>query len=84
MRDELIVWGQKHFPDKHIANLQDVADIFDSPVFNRELDKIRETLYANTENDWDDRSFLNVFCSMCKTVKKHVKKQKDPLPKLYK
>lgn len=84
LRDELIVWGQKHFPSRHIANLQDVADIFDSSVFNRELDKIRETLYANTEKDWDEKAFLDVFCHMCKSVKKHAKKQKDPLPKLYK
>ena len=84
LRDELIIWGQKHFPHNHIANLQDVADIFDSPIFNRELDKIRETLYANTEKDWDEKVFLEVFCNMCKSVKKHAKKQKDPLPKLYK
>ena len=84
LRDELIIWGQKHFPSKNIANLQDVADIFDSPAFNRELDKIRETLYANTEKDWDEKTFLEVFCNMCKSVKKHRKNQKDPLPKLYK
>ena len=84
LRDELIIWGQKHFPNSNIANLQDVADIFDSPVFNRELDKIRETLYANTEKDWDEKEFLDVFCNMCKSLKKHKKKQKDPLPKLYK
>ena len=84
LRDELIIWGQKHFPDKNIANLQDVADIFDSPAFNRELDKIRETLYANTEKDWDEKTFLDVFCTMCKSVKKHIKKYKEPLPKLYK
>lgn len=84
LRDELIIWGQKHFPNNHIANLQDVADIFDSPLFNRELDKIRETLYANTEKDWDEKAFLDVFCNMCKSLKKHIKKQKDPLPKLYK
>lgn len=84
LRDELIIWGQKHFPDKNIANLQDVADIFDSQVFNRELDKIRETLYANTEKDWDEKEFLEVFCNMCKSIKKHKKKQKAPLPELYK
>ena len=84
LRDELILWGQHHFPNRHVANLQDVADIFDSPIFNRELDKIRETLYAQTEKDWDEKAFLDVFCHMCKSVKKHVKKQKDPLPKLYK
>ena len=84
LRDELILWGQHHFPDSHIANLQDVADIFDSPVFNRELDKIRETLYAQTEKDWDEKAFLDVFCNMCKSLKKHIKKTKDPLPKLYK
>ena len=84
LRDELILWAQHYFPNQQIANLQDVADIFDSSVFNRELDKIRETLYANTEKDWDEKSFLDVFCSMCKSVKKHIKKYKEPLPKLYK
>lgn len=84
LRDELILWGQHHFPHNHIANLQDVADIFDSPVFNRELDKIRETLYAQNEKDWDEKAFLDVFCQMCKTVKKRTKKQKEILPKLYK
>ena len=84
LRDELILWAQHYFPNRQIANLQDVADVFDSAVFNRELDKIRETLYAQTEKDWDEKSFLNVFCNMCKSVKGHVKKQKPPLPKLYK
>lgn len=84
LRDELIAWAQHYFPDHQIANLQDVSDIFDSSVFNRELDKIRETLYANTEKDWDEKVFLDVFCKMCKSVKKQAKKIKDPLPKLYK
>lgn len=84
LRDELILWGQHHFPDRHIVNLQDVADIFDAPIFNRELEKIRETLYAQNEKDWDEKAFLNVFCHMCKSLKKHIKKHKDPLPKLYK
>ena len=84
LRDELILWGQHHFPQRHIANLQDVADIFDSSAFNRELDKIRETLYAQTEKDWDEKMFLDVFCRMCKSLKKHPAKTKDPLPKLYK
>ena len=84
LRDELILWGRHHFPDRNISNLQDVADIFDSAAFNRELDKIRETLYAQNEKEWDEKTFLDVFCSMCKSLKKHTKKLNKVLPELYK
>ena len=84
LRDELIVWGQSHFPKRQIANLQDVADIFNSPAFNKELDKIREALYADNAKDWNSTEFIEIFCKLCKQIKKHRKKDEDILPKLYK
>lgn len=84
LRDELLVWGQKQFPHHKINNLQDLADIFDDMEFNKELDKIRETLYANDEKDWDPKEFLEVFCKISRRVKKHKRTITEPLPKLYK
>lgn len=84
LRDELINWGQKHFPSRNITNLQDVADIFNNQVFNKEVEKIRETLYAENEKDWNADEFLNIFCKLSKQTKKHKRTTDEPLPRLYK
>ena len=84
LRDELILWGQKHFPNRKVNNLQDVADIFNNPHFNRELEKIRETLYAENEKNWDSAEFLTIFCKLSKQIKAHQRTKDEPLPKLYK
>ena len=84
VRDELLAWAAEQFPRHHIANLQDVADIFNLPAFNKELDKLRETLYADSEHDWDDKTFLEVFGKISKQIKKHKRTTHEPLPKLYK
>lgn len=84
LRDELIAWGQQEFPRHKIANLQDVADIFNVAAFNKEMDKIRETLYAENEKDWDAKEFLEIFGKISKHIKKHKRTANEPLPKLYK
>ncbi len=84
LRDELILWGQSHFPNKQITNLQDIANIFNSPVFNKEIDKIRETLYADNAKDWNASEFIEIFCSLCKQTRRCRKSNEDVLPKLYK
>jgi hypothetical protein len=52
--------------------------------FNKELDKIRETLYADNEKNWDEKTFLDVFCKITCQLKKRKKTIHEPLPKLYK
>lgn len=84
LRDELINWGQRHFPKRNITNLQDIADIFNNQHFNKELDKIREALYAENEKDWNSKEFLDTFCKLSKQIKKHQRTAHEPLPKLYK
>lgn len=84
VRDELLAWAAQQFPRHKITNLQDIADIFNLPAFNKELDKLRETLYADTEGNWDDKTFLEVFGRISKNIKKHKRTINEPLPKLYK
>ena len=84
LRDALINWTSAHFPTRQIANLQDVSDIFQSEELNKELEKIREALYAETSSQWDEEAFLKVFKKISTKVKSHQRTQHDPLPKLYK
>ncbi len=84
LRDNLLAWAAAEFPERKITNLQDVADIFQNAAFNKELDKLRETLYAETSKDWDDKTFIDVFCKMAGHAKKHKRTTDEPLPKLYK
>lgn len=84
LRDELLAWAAQQFPRHKITNLQDVADIFNLSAFNKELEKLRETLYADNEAEWDDKAFLEVFGRISKNIKKHKRTTNEPLPKLYK
>ncbi len=84
LKDELLLWAAQEFPRHKIANLQDVADIFDNQEFNKELDKIRETLYSEDSKDWDNKNFVEVFNKISKHIKKHKRSINEPLPKLYK
>ena len=84
LRDELIAWGSHQFPSRKVANLQDVADIFEMAEFNKELDKIREALYAETATQWNVDEFLNVFNKVEKQAKSKQRTYHEPLPKLYK
>ncbi len=84
LRDELLLWATSEFPRHKITNLQDVADIFDNINFNKELDKLRETLYSDDTKDWDSKEFLKIFEQISKHIKKHKRTKNEPLPKLYK
>ena len=84
LKDELLVWARENFPRHQINNLQDVADAVNVQSFNKELDKIRETLYADNEKNWDEKTFLDVFCKITCQLKKRKKTIHEPLPKLYK
>ncbi len=84
LRDELLLWAASEFPRHKITNLQDVADIFDNINFNKELDKLRETLYSDDTKDWDSKEFLKIFEQISKHIKKHKRTKNEPLPKLYK
>ncbi len=84
LKDEILVWAREKFPRHSINNLQDVADAINVQAFNKELDKIRETLYADNEKDWDEKAFLDVFCKIACQLKKRKKTIHEPLPKLYK
>lgn len=84
LRNELLLWATAEFPRHKITNLQDVSDIFDNVGFNKELDKLRETLYSDDTKDWDNKEFLQVFDQISKHVKKHKRTKDEPLPKLYK
>ncbi len=84
LKDELLIWAREMFPRHHINNLQDIADAVNLQVFNKELDKIRETLYADNEKNWDEKAFLDVFCKIACQLKKRKKTINEPLPKLYK
>ncbi len=84
LRAELLAWVQQEFPSRQITNLQDVADAFNYPPFNKELDKIRETLYAEDSADWDNKTFLDIFNHIASLNKKHTRTRHEPLPKLYK
>ena len=53
------------------GNKQNAQKVLTLPCWSA---KIRETLYADTEKDWDEKAFLEVFCKMCKSVKKQAKK----------
>ena len=85
LRDELLLWSAAEFPRHKVANLQDVADIFQNAAFNKELDKLREALYAETAKDWDNKTFTEIFRKISKQAKKQQRRKTDePLPKLYK
>ena len=83
LRDELLVWAAAEFPRHKISNLQDVADIFQNSAFNKELDRLREALYAETAKDWDDKTFIEIFKKISKQTRKQRRKTDEPLPKLY-
>ena len=79
------MWSAAEFPRHKVANLQDVADIFQNAAFNKELDKLREALYAETAKDWDNKTFTEIFRKISKQAKKQQRRKTDePLPKLYK
>ena len=84
LREELLLWATSEFPRHKITNLQDVSDIFDNLSFNKELDKLRETLYSDDAKDWDNKEFLKNFEQISKHIKKHKRTKNEPLPKLYK
>ena len=70
--------------EQKLHEAQDIADAVNVQSFNKELDKIRETLYADNEKNWNEKAFLDVFCKIACQLKKRKKTIHEPLPKLYK
>jgi len=84
LRDGLLEWGVKTFPEYKINNLKDVADCVNSPDFSAEMKKLMTILYSSkSPQDWSAEKFVQIF----NTVYKKNKKTSDSnklIPDLYK
>ncbi len=82
VRDYLLEWAAKRYPDRRILSLQDVDAAADDKAFRCELDKLTEALYAKDSKNWNNFLFAKVFQNINKQ-KKGRPAVDTPLPKLY-
>lgn len=83
LRDALTEWAVKEFPQQRITNLKDVARAVDNPSFDKEIQLLINSLYAeNAPAGWNAENFINTFNTICRANKKQNKKE-TALPSLY-
>ena len=83
LRDALTEWAVKEFPQQRITNLKDVARAVDNPSFDKEIQLLINSLYAeNAPAGWNAENFINTFNTIGRANKKQNKKE-TALPSLY-
>ena len=86
VRDNVIAWAEKSFPEQKVRNLDDVVGLVADTDFAAELQKLQTALYSGRTADFDAARFMDVFARVGKRQKKKKAKEKDGplLPRLYK
>jgi len=84
LRDNLILWAQKNYPDLSVSNLKDVAGILGDNDFDLAVDSLVRALYGQKdEKPFDEKYFQKAFKKAIKNKKKKKEKEETPLPPLY-
>lgn len=83
LRDGILEWAAEHYQKPGINSLKEVEELCNSQEFSCELEKLTEALYARSNQNWKNGSFIKAFE---KVSSQKVRKKNDtaPLPKLYK
>lgn len=83
VRDNVIAWGRKQYPDANICNLDDVDALVKNAAFSQQLQKLGRALYSGCDDDFNSAEFMGVFANINKNNKKN-NSGKSLLPELYK
>ncbi len=83
IRDNVLAWARKTFPDEEVRNLDDVGNLVGSREFSASLKELQSALYAGKEEVFNAAAFMEIFSQIGKHVKRS-KKQEQLLPRLYK
>lgn len=81
LRDALLNWGEQHFPNENIKNLDDLSLFVDSAEFSEQMRLLSDNLYASGQAELSASAICE---SLKKKRAKAKKKVKQPLPDLYK
>lgn len=84
LRNNLILWAQKSFPDTRISNLKDISDILEDKDFERMVSMLSAALYNKTkETAFQPKAFIKSFKKALKNKKKKKQTENLPIPPLY-
>lgn len=84
LRNNLILWAQKSFPNVQISNLKDVSNILGDTDFEFMIDKLSAALYNNAkETSFNSKAFIKSFKKALKNKKKKEQTKTEPIPPLY-
>ncbi len=83
IRDNVMAWGRKQYPQAQVRNLDDIAKLSGDPQFAVQLQQLRKALYSGTPEGFDAAKFMNVFADVSRNRKKQSSKEAQPLPELY-
>lgn len=83
VRDNVLAWARKAFPDAEVRNLDDVAALADDRAFAGELQKLQKALYSGRGEDYNPAAFMEAFAAADKRRAKRKKGDERLLPGLY-
>lgn len=83
IRNQILVWARKIYPDTVILNLDDVSEVFGDPELSRLLEQLGSALYSG-KKDAVDLHKLEEIMDAASAAKKSSKENDSLLPKLYK
>lgn len=81
IRNSLLQWGKKTFPQNNINNLKDLTDIVKDDAFTRQCEIINLHLYSDTSEILDDKIIIGTLKDI---GHRKAKRAYNPLPDLYK
>lgn len=84
VRDHVLSWAKKTFPDREVLNLDDVAALTGDAAFSAGLNKLQKALYSGRSDDFNSEEFMKAFTRVSRRGKKRSQENERLLPDLYK
>ena len=63
VRDNVLAWARKAFPDAEVRNLAAVAALADDRAFAGELKKLQQALYSGRGEGYNQAAFMEAFAA---------------------
>ena len=77
IRDNVMAWGRKQYPQSQVRNLDDIAKLSGDPQFAVQLQQLRKALYSGNPEGFDAGKFMNVFADVSRNRKNNRPKKRS-------
>ena len=83
VKEALLKWGRRHWPEKPPLTVGELAGRMNSPALSEKADALNKALYGESDGEWNGNDLWLAFKEALDNEKKARENEKIPVPPLY-